>query len=68
MVNEVTAHQFVEGQLPVAVLPRSRIVLDEFVNPRSIFGHLTLNVENERLLAKVCVYDLTRGLQTDGWV
>ena len=68
MVNEVTAHQFVKGQLPVTVLPRSGIVLDEFVNPRPIFSHLTLDVENERLLAEVCVNDFTRGLQADGGV
>lgn len=67
-MDEVTAHQFVKGQLPVAVLPRSGIIFDEFVNPRSIFGHLTLDVEDERLLAEVSIHDLTRGLQADSWV
>ena len=65
-MDQVAAHQFVERDLPVAVLARSRKVLDDPVDPRPELGHLALDVEDERLLAEVGVDHFPRGLKSDG--
>ena len=68
VVNEITAHQLVQGDLPVSVLARSRKIFDDSVDSGSKLGHLTLYVELERLLAKVCIDHLARSLKADGGV
>lgn len=41
---------------------------DHAVDLGSPLAHVVLNVENKRLLAKVGVHNLTRGLEADGGV
>lgn len=50
------------------MLARSRKIFDDSVDSGSKLGHLTLYVELERLLAKVCIDHLARSLKADGGV